>query len=112
MCGTTRKREDILSMKYDIYVRDKTSQSLIRVGLCRACFITENVNLVKVKENIESSEKQCRDEHGKPHPENCKFQKAELIGWKKKDQYWQDFKSKHPKGSKKQKDFLEVVDAH
>lgn len=118
VCGKRRKKKHVLSGDYDVYMRDKNGQTLIRVGLCKSCFQGgKKSEISKMKKNLLESEKVklqedlLSDDVIKFHLK--KYKDADIDKTVGVKEYQAKFKEVHPQGTtsiKTPKDYFDLVD--
>lgn len=107
-CGKRRRDADIFTKRYDIYLKDSISKSLIRVGLCAECYIARGtLCLDGLKSKLEHSEECACKEANKPESELKTFKEARFVGRMPYDQYWAGVKAANAKTAEQ---FFEVIE--
>lgn len=109
-CGKLRPRKDIEAMTYDVMLKDEVSKSVIRVGLCPACFAGKaSLDLDDLKSKLEESEVCFHEEKGLPDDRCEVFKNARFVGLMGRGEYWEKVKEDFPKGPKTSSDYLGVI---
>ncbi len=106
-CGKLRRLEDIFNMTYDIMLKDSVSGTLIRVGLCQACYEAGNHDLDDLKTKLAESEEVFAAK--KSQPLANVYKEARFVGVMNRNDYWKAVNEKFPDGPKKTSDYLEVI---
>lgn len=111
-CGKLRRREDIRNKTYDVMLKDQTSKTIIRVGLCPVCFGARNsLDLTVLKTKLAASEKAFCEEKRLPEQDADVFENAVFVSLMSRADYWNKIRERFPKGPKTTSDYLEVFDA-
>jgi len=110
-CGKFRRMEDMVSMDYDLMLKDETSNTIIRVGLCPLCYAGKSgLDLDDLKDKLaESEECFCKEKNG-PESSVEVFKKARFVGMMGRHDYWEAIKQAYPDGPKTAQDYLGVIE--
>lgn len=107
MCGAQRKMSDILSKAYDIYLKDSTSGSLVRVGLCRSCFSEKETHcLDAIKTKLHESEVEATKDKANAEEFIKVFEDARYVGRMSYNEYWDEVSRVNPKTTS---EYVEII---